>query len=540
MHAQRKTIVITALLIVLAITGLSQAQKYHPTSPEVNYKCLFNHDGMIAYTFLKDKDPETTGPAYIGSFIEKLKDTDVDVVLVSPNAGRCLAYPSKINPMWKKYCGGIEEPRRRGHGYLMNYICEGGDPVRDALEAARRADKDFFLSYRMNEAHNIVDVNYPTHDDFWRNHPEYWLGDSDISITWKWQEDNVRMHNYMLKPVRDWYFSILEECCTFYDVDGLELDFQRAPRFFYNHEREKGKQVMTGFVRRVREMLNRLGKERNQSIKLCVRVPETLDKCDYAGLDVVRWDELKLIDMINISPYYLHSLNVDIEGFRSKTKNAKLYAELEGWSQAIYVRGAPYHHGSRLTPLECYRAAALNFLARGVDGISFFNYDYVPHGAPSLHDKRVEASKGLVGITDMDYLKTLPKVYVMVPFQERLMLERNQGVKDEFTEEVLIPDDPSKVSFSESVLRVETADPCEDLEIAVWMNGKRLPRRDYDGTELSEPVYKTPHGYPTADKVKFYKVELSDIITGNNKFEVRNLDKAKRSCEIFSLELALL
>jgi hypothetical protein len=107
------------LIIIFAsvnFCGWCFAEKYHPTSREVEYKCLFNHDGMIAYTFLKDKDPKVTGPAYIGSFIEKLKDTDVDLVLVSPNAGRSLAYPSKVNPMWKKYMDGHEEKRRRGHG----------------------------------------------------------------------------------------------------------------------------------------------------------------------------------------------------------------------------------------------------------------------------------------------------------------------------------------------------------------------------------------------------------------------------------------
>jgi hypothetical protein len=119
------------------------------------------------------------------------------------------------------------------------------------------------------------------------------------------------------------------------------------------------------------------------------------------------------------------------------------------------------------------------------------------------------------------------------------MLERNDGVKDEFDVEVVIPDDTSKVKFSKSVLRVETEQSCEDLNIEARMNGKVLEQCQYEGTEISEPVYKTKHGYPTADKLKFYKVELADIIPGNNSFEVRNLDKAKRSCDIFTLELGL-
>jgi hypothetical protein len=510
---------------------------FHPASPEVKYKCLFNHDGVICYSFTKGLDPKTTGPAYIGGFARKLKDTDVDVVMVCPNVGRSLAYPSAVNPMWMKESSGSA---KKNFEYVKEYIRNGGDPVRDILDAAHEIGRDCFISLRMNEAHSQSDKNFPTHDDFFRNHPEYWLADTDTSTTWKWDDDQVRMHNYMLEPVRDWYFAQLEEMATYYDLDGLELDFQRAPRFFYNNQMEEGKKAMTGFVKRVREMVDRVGKERGKSIKLCVRVPETIKKCNMAGLDVVRWDELGLVDMINMSPYYLHSLNIDIEGFKAEIKKAKLYAELEGWSQAMAVpKGTDYNNGSRLTPATTYRAAALNFLSRGADGILFFNYDYLPHGSPQFHDVRVAAAKELKGITDVEHLKTLSKNYVMIPFQERLMQERNKGVKDEYIEEVVIPDDTSKVKFARAILRVETLQPCNDLNIEARLNGKVLAPCEHEGTELVPPVFKSDYGYPTADKVKFYSVPLADIIPGKNRIEGRNLDKAKRSCELWSMELYL-
>jgi hypothetical protein len=513
------------------------APPFRKTSPEVKYKALFNHDGVICYSFTKGLDPKTTGPEYIGGFARKLKNTDVDVVLVCPNLGRSLAYPSAVNPMWMKVSS---NSALKGHDYIKEYIRNGGDPVRDILEAAHEIDRDCFISFRMNEAHSQSDKNFPTHDDFFRNHPEYWLADTDTSTTWKWDDDQVRMHNYMLEPVRDWYFAQLEEMATYYDLDGLELDFQRAPRFFYNHEMEEGKKVMTGFVKRVREMVDRIAKERGKSIKLSVRVPETIEKCNMAGLDVVQWDELGLVHMINMSPYYLHSLNIDIEGFKAKIKNAKLYAELEGWSQAIDVpKGSNYNQGNRLTPATTYRAAALNFLSRGADGISFFNYDYLPHGSPQYHEARVAAAKELKGITDVEHLKTLSKNYVMIPFQVRLMQERNKGVKDEYIEEVVIPDDTSKVKFSRAILRVETLKPSNDLNIEARLNGKALEPCEHEGTELVPPVFKSDYGYPTADKVKFYNVPLTDIIPGKNRIEARNLDKAKRSCELFSMELYL-
>ncbi|MEI8205547.1 MAG: hypothetical protein WCG03_01560 [Kiritimatiellales bacterium] len=258
-------------------------------------------------------------------------------------------------------------------------------------------------------------------------------------------------------------------------------------------------------------------------------------KCDRAELDVARWDELGLVDMINISPYYLESLHVDIEGFKAKTTKAKLYAELEAYSQVMLgPKGASYGDRCRFTKPDSYRAAALNFFTRGADGLSFFNYDY-----PIPQNKRVEGARGLKGITDADYLKTLSKTYVMVPFQERLMAEGNKCPKDEFIADVVIPDDTSKVNFSRAILRVETLESFTNLNLAVTLNGKPLEPTTYEDTEFSPPVQKTKQGYPTAEKLKFFAVPLADIIPGKNRIEARNLDKAKRSCELFSMELYL-
>ncbi len=128
----------------------------------------------------------------------------------------------------------------------MAYIHGGGDPVKDTLEACRRNGKDFFISYRMNDQHYVGDLTWPTHNAIWREHPEYWLGDSDAPAAKG--GDNVRLFNYMLPEVRDYYFSILRELCTNYDVDGVELDFQRFPKFFRSADLEEGRGVMTAFV----------------------------------------------------------------------------------------------------------------------------------------------------------------------------------------------------------------------------------------------------------------------------------------------------
>ena len=203
--------------------------------------------------------------------------------------------------------------------------------------------------------------------------PEYWLGDTQTS-PYARDKDEVRLFNYMLPEVREYYFSILEELCANYDVDGVELDFQRFPRFFRNDEVEEGAQVMTAFVKRIRDMLDRLGEKRGKSLKICVRIPETPAKCRKAGLDVFAWDALGLVDMINVSSFYIHTMELDIEGFKAGVTRAKVYGEMN------YVTYQNKEKKRRYTTFEVYRASAFNLFQRGADGLSLFNYDYVPAG----------------------------------------------------------------------------------------------------------------------------------------------------------------
>ena len=358
---------LTLLALALGATAAAAAERaappYHKTSPGVRYKCLFNHE-LLIITHQKDNSRE-----HIQSFIAKLKDTDVDAVLCCPTAWRTNVFPSEVDPSWKKYRPGQPLSKFRSYDYIMQYLHAGGDPVQDTLDACRAAGKDFFISYRMNDHHYVTDLEWPCHNDIWREHPEYWLGDADTSpYTFK---DNVRLFNYMLPPVREYYFGILQELCTNYDVDGVELDFQRFPKFFRDAEIEQGTQVMTAFVKRIRDMIDGIGRQRGKSLKLCIRVPETLAKCRNAGLDVPGWDKLGLVDMINVSSFYIHTMELGIEQFKAAAKRAKVYGEMNYvTSQKSKVKFARHY-----TTIPIYHASALALFAGGAEGLSLFNFD---------------------------------------------------------------------------------------------------------------------------------------------------------------------
>ena len=348
----------------------------------------------------------------------------------------------------------------------------------------------------MNDHHYVTDLTWPSHNSFWRDHPEYWMGDSEVSPYSR--KDNIRLLNYMIPEVRLYYFDILEELCTNYDVDGLELDFQRFPKFFPASDLEQGTQVMTDFVRRIRTMLDRIGSQREKKLRLCIRVPETMARCEPAGLDVPAWDAEKLVDMINVSSFYIHTIELDIEAFQANTSHARIYGEMN------YVTYQKTPKTRRYTTIEIYRASALNLFHRGVDGLSLFNYDYVP----SKH--RLAMTEGLKQITDIDFLRTASKDYAIYPGFGTFTAGNEKTFK------IVIPDDTKTTKFDRAVMRIETKQNCDDLQINVSLNGTPLEPCQHEGTELFSPVTHN-ESYPTHERLKFFTVPLDLLVPAKTR-----------------------
>ncbi len=494
------------------------AARFHPTDAATSYKCIFNHELLVI------AGKKNNNPANIDSFIDKLKDTDVDAVMCCPSMWRTNLYPSEIDLRWKKYDPKQLPSKFPSFDRMMGYIHGGGDPVKETLEACRRNRKAFFISYRMNDQHYIGDLKWPTHNAIWREHPEYWLGDSDQAAGKG--GDNVRLFNYMLPEVRDYYFSVLRELCTNYDVDGVELDFQRYPKFFREADLAEGRGVMTAHLRRIKGMMNEIGRTRGKSLKLCIRIPETLAKCESAGLDIPSWDKEQLVEMINVSSFYIHTIELDIEGFRAATSYAKIYGEMNYLTYQQPSQVEKKGSGRRYTTFEVYRGSALNLFRRGADGLSLFNYDYVPA------EQRVAMAQGLKQITDLEFLRNASKNYV---------ISSGFGTfpaKNERTFDLVIPDDTSKVQFDRAVLRIETRKDSSALEIGAWFNGEPLELLAHEGTELFVPVAKNS-AYPAAEVLKFYSVPLARIISGKNTVRISNVTRDKGSCDLASVELGL-
>jgi len=491
------------------------------------YKCLYNYEFAMPFlTRTPYQDyTENVKQAQIEGLVNEVGGTQVDAIMCCPTAWRLPLYYSEVNRIWQEQAPLHKDPLpeddwkffdkvfSRIKRYMLgeNYA----DPVQIGLEATRKNGMAFFISYRMNDFHYTYYTGKhkcPTMDPLWQDHPEYRIGDGAGHF----------VMNYMIPEVRAWYFNILRELAEKYDIDGMELDFMRHNYFFRPEEVEKGRGVMTGFVREIRSLLNALAAKRGKPLRLCVRVPRNLKLCDVVGLDVVAWDQEGLIDMLNASTHFRNSPEIDIEGFKSKIPRASLYAEMHFALGGAKLRHRLNSNVNRRTTGRMYETTAFGFLDRGADGLSLFNFPYTrDHQLNDPRRRMIQDAEPPFGILrhilDRDYLEQREKHYTIVPGFD--LLPRNIPAPAPLEFDIYIADRFEKWIFEEAVLRLELE--IEKYFIAealdLYWNDVQLERIPGSG-ELFRPL--SQEALPMPEELLFYNVPPDCLKHGNNKLKI--------------------
>ncbi len=256
------------------------------------------------------------------------------------------------------------------------FIAQGTDPLQILVNFGKRNGIEVFWSMRMNDVH---DGEYPEIFPRWKTeHPECLFGTKESKP--KGIRDG-RMWagvDFGRSEVRERAYRFIEEVCENYDVDGIELDFCRHYTFFRCHAAGYpcGKEEldqMTGLVRRVRLMTEAVGLRRGRPILVGVRVPDSVGYCEATGLDITRWLDEGLVDLMAVSDYFQLSPWQESVALGHRY-GVPVYA---GLSESR-IRGDA---GKQRNRLEVYRARALNAWNAGVDGIYTFNLFWKPDHA---------------------------------------------------------------------------------------------------------------------------------------------------------------
>ena len=306
-------------------------------------------------------------PETIDKFVATHASLGVTDLFVNVNAKRT-NYRSDV---WESYWDGYDpnasddqpffaglDPKRRFETAkfidMWSLHEKGCDYGKRMLAAARRNHVKGWISLRMNDDHNPGRPEHPAHSTFWRSHPEWRLSYG---------------LNYERPEVREHYVKLIREVCSRYDLDGLELDFQRFWLYFPTGREHEGTKLMMGFMEQARAATREAAKRLKHPVELAVRVPSTPWIARRHGLDAVAWGKAGLVDLIVAASFWFSSdTDIPIETWKGLLIGQDVRVAL-GLGDA-HNSGAS---GRRTMTHEEMRGAFVSGLYRGADAVYFFN-----------------------------------------------------------------------------------------------------------------------------------------------------------------------
>jgi len=416
------------------------------------------------------------------------------------------------------------------------------DFVEVMMDRCRHNGMQFMASIRMNDRHGGDCMG-----QFMIDNPQ-------------WLLKGVPAHNpgmdYAYRGVREAMLTFVTELLDTFDVDGIELDYMRWCHMFEPGKGRENAHLLNTFTKKVRKLMDDAAKRRGRKrLELGVRVPQTLEGCEYLGLDVATWIKTGLVDWVVPGDFLYTDFNIRIDQFAKLAKGTD--CEIYAGVHPIIAWGL----NESLMTLANYRAVAKTAYADGADGISPFNYMY-------QWDKRRGTNypgpgymwPGALGylrqIRDIEQVNAGDRHYLFYPLwnkqipwmppaghynDDRIHLDRSgqlQGsqsfrLAEDFTDQNL----RGSIQFK-AVNLTET----ENLQIQI--NGTKVPNefvtRIFEKRELSYGRGETrvlPAFY-------YYWIDLNwgkvPIINGDNKLTVRLVpteDQSHREVLIDELEV---
>lgn len=431
-------------------------------------------------------------PADFVSKIATTVDTNVDSIWLSSMVGADLyVYDCKVGQrVGESPYPGHETMKGEAEGFKqqqanMKVMLDAGtDPLREVIRFGHRHGKEVFASFRMNMVQDSWRPNFQT--QWKREHPDWCLGVREMaqlkndarSIYWS-------ALNFELPEVRDQRVAVIEDICTRYNVDGLELDWWRWPMFF--KPTMDGKpveahhvQIMNDFLRRVRRKMNEIEAWRKRPLLLAARVFDNEEISLRLGLDARTWIEEGLIDILVVGgTYSYYSIETEKWVAMAKSRNIPVYV-------CLY----------RPRGIERDRARTAYHMSRGAEGMYLFNWLRSPDKEkPSLQE-----------LGDMNIIADKDKHYVMSgPFKtlgfRHILPEHRVPVRLEHGEwrsaKLLVGDDlktaraTGKLVETTLHLKLGNLTPNKD-RLKVKLNGTPLNDPKWDESNVSFNVSSVP------------------------------------------------
>lgn len=374
--------VLTCLCIASAASLAMADEQPHRTR-----RVLYNFDGdSCLSTKAGSKGPVAVNADDVKQLIEEVafNGSLVDTVLVCINA-QVMYYPTNVGTMRGTLSTPAEQAKwppseKQRFENVKAFFDSGVDPYAIMLAEARRRGREALLTFRMNDDHG----NDFLRTQFLADHPDWRLGTE--------QYKGSGAMDFGRDEVREYTIRLIEEAVRRYDSDGIELDFNRFPKFFKDGLTDERIGKMNSLVEKVRRMLDEVGLERGRRLVLAVRVPSnygrtppTPETARELGCDVSAWVNNGWVDFVTVSEFLFERGDLPIDAWKQAVTSVPVYGGIE------CTRGG----GAKNLTADEYRAAATHLIKSGSDGVYLFNFFTSREGGANAYEPPFEVLRDL-------------------------------------------------------------------------------------------------------------------------------------------------
>ena len=382
---KKKFLILAGFVLICQVyfSSCSQGDNHHykPVSSLEKYRALrteklnkprpviHNNDGEDVNSFPLNEKYSVSN--LLSKRTAGLAGTGVTTVSYCPNASGFgyFTFPTTVGEVLTNQ-GFNFEIQEEVRNITAEMIAEGTDPLQVNIDFARKNGLEFFWSNRMNDTHDAAH-----RDD---NPSLYWTKFKENNPQWLFGTTGERLPNgrwssvdFSQQAVRDLCVRFYREVCDNYDVDGVELDFLRHFEIFKTVGRggvasQEQLDMLTDMVRQIRKATEEAGMKRGNPILVLTRIPTSPEYAKRAGVDIRRWIEEGLVDIVAGSCYF----RLDFwENFAKlgEGKPVKIYAGLSE-SRVLNEHPALVRQQNAV-----FRARAAAAWQAGIDGIYSFN-----------------------------------------------------------------------------------------------------------------------------------------------------------------------
>ena len=415
-------------VVFLVITMLSStrivAAEDHKTS-----RIIFNDDAQV----LSEAPLEETSAFVRGWLDREVAHVPFTTFVFLAATPDICTYQTKVG---ETFGGRFPQPLNTGWDPgIRGLASEGTDALKVVTQHMKSKGKEVLAAIRMSDTHHrSLDPSMPLCSKFALDNPQYVIQQPD-------GRSNETALDYSYSQVRDHRFEIMKEIVKNYDVDGLELNFVRWAKHFPRDRGRQNASTMTDYLKRIRKLLDRIATERGRSPYLLgVRVPESVECCWLAGIDIETWVSSKWVDYVVVSTWNNTDPQLPIEEFSRFTKPAGVdtivvMGNMIGavWQGAptILDRGiamsskhANGYVGMLINESEA-RGTAANYFAWGADTISFWNVGiHFGREKTAAPEQRNRIRRWTHAVLDRESVYQGPRTYRFLPMGKGMNTRR--------------------------------------------------------------------------------------------------------------------